>query len=91
MIRKLNELDNKNKQKVESLSNLKKELLNLQQHRDKELVMQTRVLESVRKKEAHLASPERVYQQQNQDQIMGANALSQAFDFTSAESVYEKK
>ena len=53
--------------------------------------MKTKVLDSVKKREAILASPERVYLQKNDDQLMGANALSMAFDFTNLESVFEKK
>ena len=53
--------------------------------------MKTKVLESVKKREAILASPERVYLQKNDDQLMDANALSMAFDFTNLESVFEKK
>jgi hypothetical protein len=53
--------------------------------------MQTRVLESVKKREAHLASPERVYQMQTHEQLMDAKALSHAFDYSSLESIFEKK
>ena len=53
--------------------------------------MKNKVLESVKKREAILASPERVYLQKNDDQLMDANALSMAFDFTNLESVFEKK
>lgn len=91
MVRKLNELDNKNKQKVSHLENLKKELLVFQQHRGKELAMETKVLETVKKRQAEMSSPERVYQQQISDQVLDANALSSAYDFSSAESVFEKK
>jgi hypothetical protein len=53
--------------------------------------MKSRVLHDVKKRGAHLGSPERVYQAQTAEMLMDGKALSSAFDYTSLESIFEKK
>ena len=91
MKRKIDDLLDQNKQKERRLADLRMELEMSQtsQQREKETLVKLR--EKVSKKEEALNSPERVYRQSFNEQMMDIKALDHHYNYANPDSVLEKR
>lgn len=91
MTRKIDDLINQNKQKEKRLAELKMELESYQSSNKREMETLVKVKDKILKKEEALNSPERVYRQSFNEQMMDIKAMDHHFDYANPDSVLEKR
>ena len=91
MKRKIDDLTNQNKQKEKRLAEIKMELDTYQSSQKRESETLVKVKDKILKKEQALHSPERVYRQSFNEQMMDIKALDHHYDYSNPDSVLEKR